>query len=148
MIRRSILPLIVLLPSWGVDTAFRQVPVEIAHEKGSFNGQLSVSINGSLNKAKIEWNATIRNTADHRIFRVTFCVRAFDATDQQIKPGGNECVLTLWGGNWEPGAPLNFKGKQNIKITEQKTPVQVTKYSVSATEVFDHSPTLRHLDVR
>ena len=148
MLIRSIFPLLVLFPMWGVDTALRQVPVEIAHEKGSFNGQLSVSMNGSLNKAKVEWNATIRNTAAHRIFRVTFCVKAFDAADHQIKPGGNECVLTLWGSNCEPGAPLNFKGKQNIKITEDKTPIQVAKYSVDATEVFDHSPNLRHLKVR
>jgi hypothetical protein len=124
------------------------VPVEITHEKGSFSGQLTVSLNGSMNKAKAEWNATIRNTAPHRIFRVTFCVKAFDAADQQIKPGGNECVLTLWGSNWEPGVPLNFKGKQNIKIGEDKTPVQVVKYTVAATEVFDHSPNIRYLDTR
>jgi hypothetical protein len=52
------------------------------------------------------------------------------------------------GNNWQPGAPLNFKGKQNIKITEDKTPVQVAKYTIETTEVFDQSPNLRHLDVR
>jgi hypothetical protein len=135
-------------PMWGDDTPTRQVPVEITHEKGSFSGQLTVSLNGNMNKAKVEWNATIRNTAAHRIFRVTFCVKAFDAANQQVKPGGNECVLTLWGSNWEPGVPLNFKGKQNVKISEEKTPVQVAKYTIVATEVFDHSPNLRHLDVR
>ena len=135
---------------WGADSdsPARQVPVEIAHEKGSFSGQLSVSLNGSMDKAKAEWNAAIRNTSAHRIFRVTFCVKAFDASDQQIKPGGGECVLTLWGSNWQPGVPLNFKGKQNIKISEERTPVQVAKYTVTATEVFDESPNLRHLDIQ
>jgi hypothetical protein len=122
--------------------------VEVTHEKGSFSGQLSVSLSGSMNKARTEWNATIRNTSPHKIFRVTFCVKAFDAADQQIKPGGNECVLTLWGSNWQPGAPLNFKGKQNVKLSEAKTPIQVAKYTVAATEVFDQSPNLRNLDVR
>jgi hypothetical protein len=122
--------------------------VEIRHEKGSFSGQLSVSLSGFMNKAKAEWNATIRNTSPHKVFRVTFCVKAFDAADQQIKPGGNECVLTLWGSNWQPEAPLNFKGKRNIKISDDKTPVQVARYTVAATEVFDHSPNLRNLDVR
>jgi hypothetical protein len=65
-----------------------------------------VSINGSMNKAKATWNATIRNTSQTKIFRVTFCVKAFDSSDQEIKPGGNECVIRLWGSNWEPGAPL------------------------------------------
>jgi hypothetical protein len=139
---------LMVAPMWGAETANPQVPVEITHEKGSFSGQLSVSLNGSMNKAKVEWNAAIRNTSAHRIFRVTFCVKAFDTADQQIKPGGSECVLTLWGSNWEPGAPLNFKGKQNIKISEEKTAVQMAKYTIAATEVFDHSPNLRHLDVR
>ena len=33
-----------IAPMWGVDPPTRQVPVEITHEKGSFSGQLSVSI--------------------------------------------------------------------------------------------------------
>ena len=135
-------------PMWAVDIPFRSIPVEITHDKGSFGGQLSVSVSGSMNKAKAEWNATIRNTSSHKIFRVTFCVKAFDSADQQLKPGGNECVLTLWGSNWQPGGPLTFKGKQNIKISEDKAPVQVARYTVAATEVFDHSPNLRYLDVR
>jgi hypothetical protein len=135
-------------PMWGVDSPSRQVPVEITHEKGSFSGQLAVSLNGSMNKARATWNATIRNTSQSKVFRVTFCVKAFDASDQEIRPGGNECVLRLWGSNWEPGAPLNFKGNQNIKISDEKTPVQVAKYMITATEVFDHSPNLRYLDVR
>ncbi|HEU0138394.1 MAG TPA: hypothetical protein VFQ79_01730, partial [Bryobacteraceae bacterium] len=90
-----------VVPMWGVGTPTRQVPVEITHEKGSFSGQLAVSLNGNMNKAKAEWNATIRNTSANKIFRVTFCVKAFDAADQQIKAGGNECVLTLWGSNWQ-----------------------------------------------
>lgn len=140
--------LIAAMSIMAVDIPLRQVPVEISHEKGSFSGQLSVSLNGSMNKAKVEWNATIRNTAPHKIFRVTFCVKAFDTADHQIKPGGSECLLTMWGSNWEPSTPLIFKGKQNIKISEEKVPVVVAKYTVAATEVFDDSPNLRHLDVR
>lgn len=134
--------------AFGVDVPLKQVPVEIAHEKGTFSGQMSVSLNGPMNKAKAEWNATIRNTSPHRIFRVTFCVRAFDAADQQIKPGGSDCALSLWGSNWEPGASLSFKGKQNIKVSDDKSILQVSKYAIVATDVFDHSPNLRPLDVR
>jgi hypothetical protein len=132
----------------GIDSPSRQVPVEITHEKGSFIGQLSISISGSQNKAKTEWNATIRNTSQHKIFRVTFCVEAFDPAEQQIKPGGNECVLTLWGSNWEPGTPLTFKGKHNVKISDEKGPIEVARYTIAATEVFDHAPNLRQLTVR
>ena len=148
MMRMLILMSLFGLSAYAVDVPSTQVPVEITHEKGSFSGQLSVSLIGSMNKAKAEWNATIRNTASHKIFRVTFCVKAFDAAKEQIKPGGNECVLTLWGNTWEPGVPLNFKGKQNIKISDEKTPVQVANYTIAAMEVFDHSPNLRNLDVR
>jgi hypothetical protein len=144
----SFLLMLTVAPLWGVDTPTRQVPVEITHEKGSFSGQLSVSLNGSMNKVKAEWTATIRNTSDHKIFRATLCIKAFDAADQQIKPGGNECVITLWGSNWQPGASLNFKGKQNIKISNDKAPVHVAKYTVAATEVFDRSQNLRDFDVR
>jgi len=135
-------------PMWGVDSPTRQVPVEITNEKGSFNGQLSVSLNGPMNKAKATWSATIRNTSETKIFRVTFCVKAFDSSDQEIKPGGNECVIRLWGSNWASGASLTFKGNQNIKISDEKTPVQVAKYTITAIEVFDHSPNLRTFDVR
>lgn len=144
----SLFLMLTVAPLWGVDSPTRQVPVEITHEKGSFNGSLSVSLNGSMNKAKAEWNATIRNTSPHRIFRATFCIKAFDTADQQIKPGGAECAITLWGYNWQPGASLNFKGKQNIKISNDKVPVQVAKYTITATEVFDNAPNLRTLDVR
>jgi hypothetical protein len=135
-------------PMYGIDSPSRRVPVEITHEKGSFSGELSVSLNGSMNKARVDWNAAIRNASTHRIFRATFCVKAFDTAGEQIKPGGAECLLTMWGNNWEPGATLSFKGQENIKISEEKTPVQVAKYTITATEVFDHSPNLRHIDVR
>jgi len=95
---------------WGVDSPTRQVAVEITHEKGSFSGQLSVALNGSMNKAKATWNASIRNTSQTKIFRVTFCVKAFDSSDQEIKPGwerlrhsaveqqlGAGCVLDIQG---------------------------------------------------
>jgi hypothetical protein len=144
----SLFLLLTILPSWGADSSFRQVPVEITHEKGSFSGQLSVSLSGNLNGAKAEWNGTLRNTSGHKIFRVTFCVQAFDSGNQQLRPGGNECVLTMWGSNWQPGGTLNFKGKQSIKISNEKVPVQVAKYAVVATEVFDHSPNLRTMDTR
>ena len=134
--------------AFAEDITSVQVPVEIKHEKGSFSGQILILVNGPMNKTKAEWNATIRNTSPHKIFRATICVKAFEAADQQLKPGGSECVLTLWGSNWLPGATLNFKGKQNFKISDDKVRVHVLKYAVSATEVFDHSPNLRNLDVR
>ncbi len=56
----SLLLTLIVVPLWGVDTPTRQVPVEITHEKGSFNGKLSVSVNGSMNKAKAEWMRTSR----------------------------------------------------------------------------------------
>lgn len=130
------------------DTQIRQIPVEILHEKGSFSGQLSVSLIGSMHKSKAEWDATIRNTSPHQIFRVTLCVKAFDTADRQLRPGGNECVIMLWGSNWQAGASLHFKGKQNIKISEEKAPILVAKYTVVASEVFDRSPNLRDFEVR
>jgi hypothetical protein len=133
---------------FAIDSPPQRVPVEITHEKGSFSGDLSVSLNGSMDKARLDWNGTIRNASDHRIFRATFCVKAFDTADRQISPGGAECLLTMWGSNWEPGATLTFKGQQTIKISGDKTPVQVAKYTIAATEVFDHPPNLRHIDVR
>ncbi|MEI9815178.1 MAG: hypothetical protein WDO18_22130 [Acidobacteriota bacterium] len=63
---------------WGADQSKQQVPVEIAHDKGSFAGQLSIALSGSMNKARVEWSGTIRNTSANRIFRVTFCVKGYD----------------------------------------------------------------------
>lgn len=134
--------------SSAIDPPSRQVPVEIQHEKGSFTGQLSVAVAGTMNKAKAEWNATIQNTSPHPIFRVTFCIRAYDAADQQIRPGGNNCLLTLWGNSWQPGASLHFKGKQNFKINDTKSAVQVARYDVSASEVFDRTPNIRTVTTR
>jgi hypothetical protein len=133
---------------WAVDSPTRQVPVEISQNNGSFSGNVSVSLSGSMNKARVEWNSTIRNTSAHKVFRVTFCLRAFDASEQQIMPGGNDCVLTLWGSNWQPGMPLSFKGKQNIKISDDKAEVKVAKYTIAATEILDQPPNVRSLLVR
>jgi hypothetical protein len=146
--RTMILMSIAVCSLFAADEPPRQIPVSITHEKGSFDGQLSISISGALNKARTEWNASIRNTSPSSLFRVTLCVKAFDDKDQQIKPGNNECVLTLWGRNWGPGASLVFKGKQNVRISDDKAPVRVSKYVVLATEVFDHAPNLRTLEVR
>jgi hypothetical protein len=132
----------------AVNPPHQLLPVKIGHEKGSFEGQISLSLTGSMNKAKLNWNANIRNTSDHQIFRVTFCVRAFDAADAQIQPGGADCILTLWGTNWSPGAPLNFKGNQNIRIADAKVPAAASRYTIEAIEVFDHAPNLRNLPVR
>jgi hypothetical protein len=131
--------------AWAVDSPARQLPVEITHEKGTFSGQLSISVDGTKNKAKATWNGTIRNTSPHRIFRVTFCVKAFDSSEQEIRSGGDECVLRIWGNSWAPGVPLNFNGKQNIWISKDKVPVHVAKYTIAVTEIFDHAPNLRIL---
>ena len=82
------------------------------------------------------------------MFRVTFCVKAFNVSGQQIKPGEQECVIRLWGSNWEPGKQLVFKGDQKIRLNDEKSPLQVSKYTIDAIEVFDHAPNLRQIDVR
>lgn len=147
VLKFSLMPLLASFV-YSADTPPSIVPVEIKHEKGSFSGQLTVTLNGVMNKANAQWNGTIRNTSPHKVFRATFCVKAFDSSNQEIKPDGDECVLRMWGNNWAPGSPLTFKGKQNIKISEEKTLVQVAKYTITATEVFDQAPNLRQLDVR
>jgi hypothetical protein len=70
-------------------------------------------------------------------------VKAFDSAGQQIKPGGDECVLTMWGWNWGQGASLNFKGKQNLKLSDEKTPVVVSSFTLEAKDVFDNAPNVR-----
>ena len=134
--------------AFAAEIAPTQVPVNVTHEKGSFSGQLLVNLDGTLNKAKAQWNATVKNTSPHSIFRVTFCIRAFDASGQQIKAGEDECAIRLWGTNWKPGVPLNFKGKQNVKFSEDKTPFQAVKYTIDAVDVFDHAPNLRYMEAR
>ncbi len=132
----------------AANAPFQEVPVDITHERGSFSGKLSISLGGSMNRARAECQATIRNTSPQKIFRATFCVRAFDAAGDQLKPGGEDCVLRLWGTNWQPDVQLSFKGHQDIKISENRVPLQVAKYTITATEVLDHAPNLRTLDVR
>lgn len=145
---RTAFPLLVLMPLWAVDTPTRQIPVQITHEKGSFTGQLSVAVSGTMNKARAEWAGEIRNTSLGKIFRVTFCVHGFNPAGQQIKPGGNECIITLWGTNWQAGTALRFKGKQDIKISEDKVRCEVAKFAISVSEIFDHTPNLRTVDAR
>jgi hypothetical protein len=144
---------LMILPSIGtlayaLDTPPSQIPVQLTDDKGSFSGQLSMSLTGSLNNANVAWDATIVNTSSRKIFRVAFCVKAVDSAGQEIKPGGDECVLRLWGTNWAPGAPLKFKGHQRVKISEQKVQVSVSKYTISISEIFDQPPNLRMFDTR
>lgn len=131
----------------GAAEELKTIPVEIAHEKAKFSGQMGISLSGTMDKAKVEWDATIRNLAGKRLFRVTFCVKAFAADDRELKPAGNDCALTLSANNWEYGAPLTLKGKQNIKISDEKAQVQVVRYVIAATEVFDRAPNLRDINV-
>jgi PEGA domain len=136
------------VPTGGADSS-RQVPVDIKHENGSFKGELSVSIGGSLEKTKVEWNGTVQNTSPHKVFRATFCLKAFDSADHEINVAGSGCIVTFLGEQFQPGMSLVLRGKRhNIKISNDKAPVQVTKFAVVATEVFDEPPNLRNLNVR
>ena len=90
------------------------IPVKLNHENGSFTGHLNLSITGTMNRAKAEWNGTITNTSSHKLFRAEFCVKALDVSSQQVAPGDQECIINLWGWNWAQGMSLNFNGKQDI----------------------------------
>ncbi|MBC7928446.1 MAG: hypothetical protein H7039_22620 [Bryobacteraceae bacterium] len=142
---RNILVLLAFILVVSAEGPPIKVPVEISHDKGSFAGVISVEFTGNMSKARFEWNATLRNTSSHQIYRVTFCGKAYDASGQQIRPGDQDCVLRLWANNWQPGSPMVFKGKQSIRSGDGKAPIQVAKFELSAVEVFDHSPNLRHL---
>lgn len=124
------------------------VSVDTKHAKGSFNGTGAMSIDGSMNKAKVTWYATIRNTSPRKVFRAMFCVKAFDSSNRQITPGGEQCAIRLWANEWQPGAALQFKGDQKVKIGEGKEAVHATRFEVEAVEVLDHSPNIRYLTVR
>ena len=133
----------------AVPTNSKNVPISINHDKGSFKGQLQVTVKGSLRKASVQWKGSIRNTSSHKVHRADFCLKAFDSDDTPIQVGGEPCILRLWGNSWETGALLNFKGKQKIQISPQsKEIVRVSRYEISATEVFDHAPNLRHIEAR
>jgi hypothetical protein len=112
------------------------VPVEIVHENGRFTGQLMVSLQGTARKSKVTWNGTIRNDSGHPIFRATFCINAFDSSDQPISPPDGQCVLRMWGTNWQAGAALNFKGKQDIRFGDEKTPIEAARFDIKPLEVF------------
>ena len=130
-------------------TNSQNVPVSIDHEKGSFEGQLQIAMKGSLKKANIQWNGSIKNTSSQKVHSVTFCLKAFDADEMAIQVGDEQCILRLSGNSWATGALLNFKGKQRLQISPQsKEIVRVSRYEVSAIEVFDHAPNLRHIEVR
>jgi hypothetical protein len=130
-------------------TNSQNVPLSIDHEKGSFEGQRQIARKGSLKKANIEWNGSIKNTSSQKIHSVIFCLKAFD-TDDRVFPAGDEpCILRLSGNRWGTAAFQNFKGKQRLQISPQsKEIVRVSRYEVSAIEVFDHAPNLRHIEVR
>lgn len=130
-------------------TNSQNVPVTIDHEKGSFEGQLQIAMKGSLKKANIEWNGSIKNTSSQKIHSVTFCLKAFDTDDKAFQVGDGQCILRLSGNSWGTGAFQNFKGKQRLQISPQsKEIVRVSRYEVSAIEIFDHAPNLRHIEVR
>lgn len=86
----------------AADVPLTQVPVSLTDEKGSFTGSMSVSLDGKMDSVKVKWNGTIKNTSPHRIFRVTLCFKAFDAAGKQITAGEEQCVLRLYGTNWNP----------------------------------------------
>ncbi len=142
MFARIGLILLALSPLFGADSS-SQVAVEITHPNGAFAGQLEVSMTGTMNKAKTEWNGNIKNISGHKVFRADFCVKAFDTAGQQIKPGGDECIISLWGWNWAQGAALNFKGKQDVKVADNKAPLSISKFDVTVKDVFDTAPNLR-----
>ena len=117
--------------------------ISLSDAKGSFDGQLRLTLEGPRNKAKALWDAEIVNSSLHHIFRAVFCVKAIDSAGQPIRPGGDECLLRLTGTNWAPSFALNFKGNQNVKLSEDKAAVQLSNYQVSIEEVFDEAPNIR-----
>jgi hypothetical protein len=144
MLARIALAVIALSSLFAADSS-KKIPIEITHENGAFKGQFAVSMTGTLDKAKTEWNGSIKNTSDHKLFRAEFCVRAFDESGAQIKPGGEDCIINLWGWNWAQGVSLNFKGKRDVKVSEEKAPIAISKFTVTAKDVFDTAPNVRTL---
>ena len=142
MSRQIVLALMALLPLFGADSS-RHVPIDLTHENGTFAGELTVSMTGNLNKAKTDWNGHIKNTSAHKLFRADFCVRAFDASGQQVKPSGEDCIINLWGWNWAQGASLSFKGKQDVKVSDDKVPLTISKFTVAVKNVFETAPNVR-----
>jgi hypothetical protein len=130
---------------WGADPPLQQTPFEISTGQWTFSGHLATALSGHMNKAKVTWSATIRNTSQSKIFRARFCVKAFDASDQEISGKGQECVLWLTANDWEPGTPLTFNGRQTIRLSRKNTPVEAAKYTIAAVEVLEHAPNLRYL---
>lgn len=132
----------------GVPMNNMSASVAIDHEKGSFEGALGISLKGTFNKANLRWNGSVKNTSPHRIFGAAFCMKAFDTDDNliQVQETGETCLLRFSGTEWGASVPLSFKGKRNIRIAPgNKEVVQVSRYEISATEVFDDAPNVRHI---
>lgn len=122
-----------------------QLNVDIRGDKGGFDGELTVSLEGSLDKAKAKWNGAIRNTTAHRVFSATFCIKAFDDAKREIGKGA--CVIQFSGNDWAPGESLPFKGTDDIRLYgDKRTKVQASSFTMSASEVFDHALNVSYLN--
>jgi hypothetical protein len=127
----------------------QQIPVEITHGKIALTGRILLSIEGSMNKAKMTWDVSIRNTSDHKVYKVAFCVKAFGASGEikrTDKGGEKGCIFQPWKRLWEPGTSLTIKRKTNVKFSEDRTTVRVTKFTVTIAELVEGVPNVRTLD--
>lgn len=124
----------------AMDPPIKRVPIDITHEKGSFSGQLHFSATGTSKKAQVSWNGTIRNLSPRTISYVAFCVKLIGPDNGVI----SECAFLLIARYWKRGAALSFKGSRRIKISEEKSPVQVSEYQISVYE----PASIRHFEAR
>src|SRR5947207_4451188 len=79
----------------AIDTPVNRAKVQIETEKGSFQGDLTVDVSGTMEKAKLKWKGSVRNSGTRKVFRATLCVKAFDAAGL-IAIAGQECSLNLF----------------------------------------------------
>lgn len=129
-------------------TNSQRVPFSIEHEKGSFEGELHISVKGRMRKVTTTVEGGIRNTSPHKIYRAIFCVSAFDDQGTSLNRKDETCFFTLVGSWGAPDQVVHLDEKEKFQlIPKSKEIVRISKYTVEAIKVLEHAPNLRHIKV-
>lgn len=129
-------------------TNSQRVPFSIEHEKGSFEGELHISVKGRMRRVTTTVEGAIKNKSPHKIYRAIFCISAFDDNGMSLNRKDEACFFTLLGSWGVPGEVVHFDTKQKFQLVpKSKEVVSISKYTVEAIKVLEHAPNLRHIKV-
>lgn len=115
-----------------------EVPIRInfgAHK--GFEGFLRASISGTKAKARVQWEAEIKNVSIMYFSRVEFCIEAKDSAGLPIRSSDDRCAFRLDNTWWEQGKSQTWQATKVKSFGASSARLKAVEFEISIIDIQD-----------